>query len=354
MENLDFQDLPYEDTSKGKPSAPPQEHTVEFSDFPPDATEEQDEPTHQDQGASNKPAPSIFSLAYYQQFFDVDTGDVGRRLLGSMVPNPKRNYLEYVIRPKPDLYGPFWVCATLTFSIAITGNMADFFATSGQNFIWKYDFGLVSLAATVIFGYWLVIPLIIWGVLRWRGSLAGYILTEIVCVYGYSLAIFIPCSILWLIPSQPVQYLLVAVCSLLSGATIVITLYPAVKNDSKQVMAVFMLLIVALHALLATGFVMYFFHYTTTSADIHTRNSSMPTHTTVYSTLYTDKDTSSGKRSHKSYNNADVVTSSPKNLSSVKEVGESQGVIVGEIDSGKGDSRPEQQEDSPQQFSDPS
>ena len=38
---------------------------------------------------------------------DVDTFDVGNRILGSMVPNPKRNYLEHVIRPKPDLYGKY-------------------------------------------------------------------------------------------------------------------------------------------------------------------------------------------------------------------------------------------------------
>lgn len=53
----------------------------------------------------SKTVHSIFSLAYYQQYFDVDTFDVGSRILGSMIPNPKRNYLEHTIRPKPDLYG---------------------------------------------------------------------------------------------------------------------------------------------------------------------------------------------------------------------------------------------------------
>ena len=40
---------------------------------------------------------------------------------------------------------------------------------------------------------------------------------------------------MWLIPVTTVRLLLAIVCSLLSGATILITLYPAVKNDSKQV-----------------------------------------------------------------------------------------------------------------------
>lgn len=51
------------------------------------------------------------------------------------------------------------------------------------------------MAATAIFCYWLIIPLAIWGMLRWRGSIAGYTLTELLCVYGYSLAIFILCSV---------------------------------------------------------------------------------------------------------------------------------------------------------------
>ena len=39
-----------------------------------------------------------------------------------MLPRPETtDFLRRSIRPKPDLYGPFWVCVTLVFSVAISG-----------------------------------------------------------------------------------------------------------------------------------------------------------------------------------------------------------------------------------------
>lgn len=52
-----------------------------------------------------KKSPSFWTFEYYQQFFDVETRHVFQRVTGSMIPLPKRNYLELSIRPNPDLYG---------------------------------------------------------------------------------------------------------------------------------------------------------------------------------------------------------------------------------------------------------
>ena len=60
-----------------------------------------------------------------------------------MVPVPGKSFLQHHIRPKPDLYGPFWICCTLVFSIAISGNLADFLQKSvdpEQSIKWHYDF----------------------------------------------------------------------------------------------------------------------------------------------------------------------------------------------------------------------
>ena len=47
------------------------------------------------------------------------------RLLWSVLPRPgaTMDFLRRSIRPKPDLYGPFWVCVTLIFSVAISGKI---------------------------------------------------------------------------------------------------------------------------------------------------------------------------------------------------------------------------------------
>lgn len=71
----------------------------------------------------------IRSLEFYQQFFDVDTDDVTKRVLWSVLPRPgghTENFFKSKIRSKPDLYGPFWICVTLIFSVAISGNVASY------------------------------------------------------------------------------------------------------------------------------------------------------------------------------------------------------------------------------------
>lgn len=53
----------------------------------------------------------------------------------------------------------------------------------------------VSVAAVVVFSYWLVVAAVLYGVLRYRGNLASYTFTELLCIYGYSLSIFVPISV---------------------------------------------------------------------------------------------------------------------------------------------------------------
>ena len=62
-------------------------------------------------------------------------------------------------------------------------------------YLFIYFFIPVTLAATAIFSYAWLVPLAMWGVLVWRGSRAKISLLELLCIYGYSLAIFVPVSV---------------------------------------------------------------------------------------------------------------------------------------------------------------
>lgn len=57
----------------------------------------------------------------------------------------------------------------------------------------------VSVAATTIYAYAWLVPLALWGFLMWRNSkvmnIVSYSFLEIVCVYGYSLFIYIPTAV---------------------------------------------------------------------------------------------------------------------------------------------------------------
>lgn len=125
------------------------------------------DPLQEGPGTASQNRP-FWSVGFFQNYFDVDTDQVLNRLYGAMVPYPK-NFLQHHINGKPDLYGPFWICTTLVFSIAITGNLANYLqaGAANENYHWKYDFHAVTLSATVIYSYAWIVPLGLWGVFKW-------------------------------------------------------------------------------------------------------------------------------------------------------------------------------------------
>jgi len=54
---------------------------------------------------------------------------------------------------------------------------------------------LVTVATLAIFAYWWLMPTLIYGLLCWRKNQAGFTYTELLCIYGYSLSIYIPISV---------------------------------------------------------------------------------------------------------------------------------------------------------------
>ncbi|CAL8264439.1 unnamed protein product [Gadus morhua 'NCC'] len=211
------------------------------------------------------PTGGFWTFDYYQSFFNVETAQVMDRLKGSVMPIPGRNFVKYYLRNKPDLYGPFWICVTLVFSVAISGNLSTFLSQFGdQTYHYRPQFHRVTIAAIVIFMYASLVPLCAWGFLTWRrgpeGHMRCYTFLETVCVYGYSLFIFIPTSLLWIIPLEWLRWLLILVSTVVSGSVLVFTFLPVVRDHTKVTAATTLLTILVLHSLLAIGCKMYFFH----------------------------------------------------------------------------------------------
>nr|SVE74417.1 EOG090X0CJ3 [Daphnia barbata] len=214
---------------------------------------------------SQDDVPSMLTIAYYRRYFDVDTPQVKERLMWSFVPRPSRDTLTHYIRPSPDLYGPLWICVTLVFCVAIMGNIADYLHSGGEGQHWRYDFRKVSISASTIFSYALLLPLVLWLLLWWRrkeGDQAPLGFVEIVSLYGYSLAIYIPISVLLTIPFPALQWTLVIIGAALSGSVLVLSLWPPLSASQRGVAVIIVSAIVGFHFLLAAGLQLYFFRYT--------------------------------------------------------------------------------------------
>ncbi|CAD6194899.1 unnamed protein product [Caenorhabditis auriculariae] len=177
---------------------------------------------------------NLFSLAYYQQFFDVETDQVLKRLLNSVVPT-HHNYIADFIQPIPDLWGPFWVSVTLVFSIAVFGNLAQFIENDGAKGHYGSDFRMVTSASTLIFLYVVVVPVLVYGLMWYRRSELQHPYVDLVCLYGYSLAIFIPVSVLWVVDVNLFRWALIIVSVALSGTVLARSLWPSFQNDNKAV-----------------------------------------------------------------------------------------------------------------------
>ena len=77
---------------------------------------------------------SCLSLDTYRTYFDVDTADIARRVVSAVkmcnVPDGFRNDVMGVASSDgkgPDLYGPFWITATMVFFLAVSPLMMEFF-----------------------------------------------------------------------------------------------------------------------------------------------------------------------------------------------------------------------------------
>lgn len=235
-------------------------HTLTFNNSPDTPGSDTEGPESELLGGGKGAySTSFWTFEYYQQFFDVDTNRVMERIVWSMIPRPGVSYLQHHIKPKPDLYGPFWICVTLVFTIAISGNLANYLqAAATRSYHWRYDFHAVTYAATAIFSYAWLVPVALWSILKWCGGQEARLsFLEILCVYGYSLSIYIPVSIFWVIQIEWLQWLLVALGAALSGSVLLMTAWPAVVVGKR---CIILAAILGLHLLLAAGFMLYFFH----------------------------------------------------------------------------------------------
>ncbi|XP_062975137.1 protein YIPF2 [Elgaria multicarinata webbii] len=210
-----------------------------------------------------KKQSNFWTFEYYQAFFDVDTYQVLDRIKGSLLPMPGKNFIWHNLRNNPDLYGPFWICATLVFTLAISGSVSNFLEKMNNSSSYSPQFHKVTIAGIVIYCYTWLVPVGLWGYLQWRKGVHintdSYTFLEMVCVYGYSLFVYIPTAILWLIPIPWLQWLLIVFAVGLSGSVLVLTFWPVIRSDTKPAACAIMAVIISLHVLLAIGCKLYFF-----------------------------------------------------------------------------------------------
>eukprot|EP00798_Chlamydomonas_sp_ICE-L_P027110 gene27110-2335_t len=150
----------------------------------------------------------FWNLRRYRPYFNVDTQEVMWRVGNSLVGALRPNFME-VTNEAPDLYGPFWVATTLVFVTAVAGNFSSYLA-------WLHNSKLASVddpTATV----WYADATKYTRSPRLKALFIAMLVDDGGTPTGYSLSIFVPVSLLCILPVNWLRWLLVMVSTVMSG-----------------------------------------------------------------------------------------------------------------------------------------
>ncbi|OAA39861.1 Yip1 domain family [Beauveria brongniartii RCEF 3172] len=204
--------------------------------------------------SSSSPKRFLWSTSFYAQFFDVDTSAVLSRCWAALFP--RANFLD-VLDGNPDLYGPFWIATTVILILFLGGSISQWLATRGTT-PFAYDFRLLSGAAGLVYGYTLVIPVVLFLALRYFGSESANLL-ECWALYGYSNLIWIPVACISWSPISILNWTFVAVGFGVSVGFLLRNLYPVLSATDRQTSKVLLIIVVALHFGLSLAIKILFF-----------------------------------------------------------------------------------------------
>ncbi|KAF2004726.1 Yip1-domain-containing protein [Amniculicola lignicola CBS 123094] len=152
-------------------------------------------PTHNTSGPSGSGGSRkhyLWTLSFYAQAFDVDTNEVLRRCRATLFP--RQNFLD-VLEGNPDLYGPVWIATTVVVILFLTGTVSKWMSENKVEGGFKYDFKMLSEGAGLVYGYSAIVPVGLWGVLKWWGVESASLL-EVACLYGYANLVWIPVAVI--------------------------------------------------------------------------------------------------------------------------------------------------------------
>ncbi|KAG0253326.1 hypothetical protein DFQ27_007491 [Actinomortierella ambigua] len=202
----------------------------------------------QDQTA---PKP-IWSVEYYAKFFDVL-----ERCFATVIP--KDNFLE-VMGGAPDLYGPFWISTTVVFVLFVASSIADSIAAYMNGSKYEYDFRQLTFAFGAVYTYAFLVPTLVWAATKYFGCQPN--LLEMLSLYGYGMAIWIPVAALSVLPFELARWILVGIGGGLSGVFLIRNMYPVLSRAEAQTSKIILILVIIFHGALAVLLKFKFFNYT--------------------------------------------------------------------------------------------
>jgi hypothetical protein len=158
--------------------------------------------------------------------------------------------LDETLAGQPDLYGPFWIASTLLFLLISSASVTRYLLGLPN----ELDFAAV--AAGLIYGTSFATSYAIVGLTRMLGGQLPMVKT--VCVYGYSMALWLPATLFCFIPNFLLQLILLCLALVSSVFFLLRNLLGETLKEGSQ-RTIVACLVVGSQALLALVYKFYFF-----------------------------------------------------------------------------------------------
>eukprot|EP00537_Pseudo-nitzschia_pungens_P000343 CAMPEP_0172358470 /NCGR_PEP_ID=MMETSP1060-20121228/2786_1 /TAXON_ID=37318 /ORGANISM="Pseudo-nitzschia pungens, Strain cf. cingulata" /LENGTH=386 /DNA_ID=CAMNT_0013079701 /DNA_START=156 /DNA_END=1316 /DNA_ORIENTATION=+ len=173
----------------------------------------------------------------YKMYFDIDADDIVTRVRGVFLhfykPEHFRNNVVGTMKTHelkgPDLYGPFWITMTLIFFIGVTANLHGYVH---RNDVDEFDYDINHLlhAASILISFAFGLPLVLWMTTTCCMSMNALQLAEWLCLYGYSLAPYLPAVFFSILPFSIVAWVTLGVATGASCLLVIRNVAPALMS----------------------------------------------------------------------------------------------------------------------------
>lgn len=197
---------------------------------------------------------AFWTLAYWQQYFNINTTDLTDRMLGTV----STKSFSTILNSNPDLYGPFWIPTTVIFLLFASSTVATSISSN------RIDISILTFAAIIVYSYLAIMSGLIYAIARYH-KLTLQLFT-VLNVFGYGMAIWMPVSLLCIIPVDIIRWLVVSAAFASSSIIYLIVAFFLVRTlkpllDEMKACNVVLALVILAQAALSLVFKIGFYFF---------------------------------------------------------------------------------------------
>ena len=191
---------------------------------------------------------------WLKRYFQINSKDFLNRVVRSIIPFNSKFY--DLISTNPDFYGPFWIYTCFVILVSSCGALTRTIqGIRDSNFYQEF----IPIAAILIYFIGFGVPILIALLSKIFGGKIN--IAPVICVFGYSYTIFLPITIICVIPSQILHWIFLSYAILSSSSLIIMSISKTISDISKGKKIAIIVIIIIFQLVIFGVLKFYFFKH---------------------------------------------------------------------------------------------